>query len=301
MKTRILLFWALTISTVVYSQLKVDNLGHIGMGTNYPNSGYRLHIKGDVLLTNYPEVPWYEFQLKVGQKDGAVIGCTSGIIDFYTSNTGYNKLIAKQYKTHATWDKGHQPLEKGLSIILALNPYYNIITEVHDKVEKEQYGIEPAELFSLTPGIIDVNEDGYAIDYNQLIPILVGAIKEQQKQIELLWTLASHPDKTTLDTLLFNDQSSKRQREKQAMLFECFPNPFNEDTKISMYVPKNSNSAQLCIYNNHGQQIKSHVITTTGVQTITINGSDLPPGLYYYTLIIDNTIVDTKKMILLQE
>ena len=207
MKTRILLFWALTISTVVYSQLKVDNLGHIGMGTNYPNSGYRLHIKGDVLLTNYPEVPWYEFQLKVGQKDGAVIGCTSGIIDFYTSNTGYNKLIAKQYKTHATWDKGHQPLEKGLSIILALNPYYNIITEVHDKVEKEQYGIEPAELFSLTPGIIDVNEDGYAIDYNQLIPILVGAIKEQQKQIELLWTLASHPDKTTLDTLLFNDQN----------------------------------------------------------------------------------------------
>ena len=159
-----LLFVLLLVSASGFSQLKVDKLGHIGMGTNYPNNGYRLHVKGDVLLTNWPEQPWYEFQFKVAQKDGAVIGCTGGTIDFYTSNSGYNTLIAYKFKTHSTWDREGEGLGDALKIIMGLKP--QCVTETNENQMKKTYSFSPDELIKFIPSAIDIVEDGYCTDYD---------------------------------------------------------------------------------------------------------------------------------------
>lgn len=49
------IFAAFTLSA--FAQLKVDQYGRIGMGTNWPNSSYKCHIKGNLLLTTYPDNP----------------------------------------------------------------------------------------------------------------------------------------------------------------------------------------------------------------------------------------------------
>jgi hypothetical protein len=36
----------------------------------------------------------------------------------------------------------------------------------------------------------------------------------------------------------------------------------------------------------------------TGLNSIIVNGSELPAGMYLYTLVVDNEIIDTKRMIL---
>jgi len=47
-----------------------------------------------------------------------------------------------------------------------------------------------------------------------------------------------------------------------------------------------------------GLQLKEYQITTQGEGSISIYGSDLKPGMYLYSLIIDKKEIDTKRMIL---
>ena len=47
-----------------------------------------------------------------------------------------------------------------------------------------------------------------------------------------------------------------------------------------------------------GSQIKSYEIHERGNSSITIHGSELEPGMYLYTLVVDGQETDTKRMIL---
>jgi len=75
------------------------------------------------------------------------------------------------------------------------------------------------------------------------------------------------------------------------------PNPFNGTTAIDYNLDKAAN-VSLNVYNVAGAQIMSITegLKTAGTHTITIDGSDLQAGVYYYTLTADNYSV-TKKMI----
>lgn len=83
--------------------------------------------------------------------------------------------------------KNIQPLQHGLTSITALNTYqYNY---KNDKSNRLQYGFIAQELQKQIPSIVDEGLDSnksLAVDYGQIIPILVKAVQEQQVQIEAL-------------------------------------------------------------------------------------------------------------------
>ena len=54
----------------------------------------------------------------------------------------------------------------------------------------------------------------------------------------------------------------------------------------------------LNIYDMNGIQLKTIAINQKGNGSITINGSELRPGLFFYSLIADGKEIDTKRMIL---
>ena len=83
-----------------------------------------------------------------------------------------------------------------------------------------------------------------------------------------------------------------------AKLFQNIPNPFSTDTEIRFEIPENTASAKLLIHDMQGAEIKSYSITKRGNGNIIIHASELPAGMYMYTLLVNNTIIDTKKMIL---
>jgi hypothetical protein len=56
----------------------------------------------------------------------------------------------------------------------------------------------------------------------------------------------------------------------------------------------------ILIYNLNGEQLKKYTFSSHGKQSIVINGNEFNAGSYYYTLIVDNKEVDTKKMILVK-
>ena len=83
-------------------------------------------------------------------------------------------------------------------------------------------------------------------------------------------------------------------------LFQNYPNPFNPFTTIS-YTVKELSLVQIKVYDVLGNEIISLVNNDKqkGNYSIKFDGSDLPSGVYLYSLRV-NDFLDCKKMILLK-
>lgn len=77
---------------------------------------------------------------------------------------------------------------------------------------------------------------------------------------------------------------------------ESFPNPAVDEAKINYSVKPGAENAELVIYNMLGSKVK--VMPLTEEQgTLRMNVSSLPAGLYFYSMMVDNQEVATKKML----
>ncbi len=85
------------------------------------------------------------------------------------------------------------------------------------------------------------------------------------------------------------------------VLHQNKPNPFNERTVIA-YDLKGStpNSALICIFDMNGTLRSTYTVPPRTDGQITLEGGTLRPGMYLYSLILDDVEVDTKRMILLE-
>ena len=75
------------------------------------------------------------------------------------------------------------------------------------------------------------------------------------------------------------------------------PNPFTGETMIPYYLPEGSAGAYLRIINTEGIVLQTVNITQTGESAITLAAHALPPGVYFYSLLINGQVIDTKRMI----
>ena len=191
--------------------------------------------------------------------------------------------------------------------------------ELQKEREKERFGFIAQELIEIFPEVVNYNkeEDSYGIQYTALIPILFEGIKEQQAQIEELKAQMQYMQLNCCNTSIIIGKEKDANLEisadyigtksdietvlataTTARLDQNAPNPFKEETKISFFIPNNTKNAGIYIYNLLGTQIKKIEIHQTGEGSILINGSQLTAEIYLYALIIDNQVIDTKKMIL---
>ncbi len=85
------------------------------------------------------------------------------------------------------------------------------------------------------------------------------------------------------------------------ILKQNYPNPFNPVTTIE-YEIYSKGFVNLSVYNIQGKKQTELVnkIQNTGNYKVNLNGSDLPSGVYFYTMFVNGKRVDTKKMMLLK-
>jgi len=119
--------------------------GNVGIGTTEP--GYRLHVAGTVAAN------------------------------------GFQNLSDQRWKTNI------KPIQNALDNVLKMQgvTYYWKVDEYPDKhfPEGEQVGFIAQEIEKVYPQVVLADKDGYkSVDYSKLTPVLVEAIKEQQKIIE---------------------------------------------------------------------------------------------------------------------
>lgn len=143
-------------------------------------------------------------------------------------------------------------------------------------------------------------KDHYSLRYSDFVMPLIRSVQELSNQItkqngridsltNVIKTLKGQPNTGQMGNSLLQGQ---------AVLNQNFPNPFSSNTQISMVIPETTQSATLMITNLQGAQLKSIVINSKGNVSITINDSDFGAGIYLYSLIVNNQLVDTKRMVL---
>ena len=182
-----------------------------------------------------------------------------------------------------------------------------IVNKIKAEKKRKKSGFIAQELEEIFPEAVYTLPNGKkAIAYSEIIPLLVEAIKEQQNEIdkqqnEIDELRQSKIVQTRSAIGAVDEQSdvnSLLDEKLKAKLYSNIPNPFKEQTTISFFIPETSSRASIHIYNLQGKQIKQLNIESRGNDSVTINGYELTPGMYMYSLIVDGQEVDTKKMIL---
>jgi hypothetical protein len=149
-------------------------------------------------------------------------------------------------------------------------------------------GFIAQELETVLPEAVATDEQGNKfVSYEALIPVLVEALKEQQAQIDSLKSAKQNSLKYGEAMLATN-----------CVLYQNAPNPFRSTTTIKFHLTDDIQTAFIFVYDMQGKLIKQYPIKDKGDSGIEINGGELVPGMYLYSLIADGKEIDTRRMIL---
>ena len=335
---KILLFLAmLAIATMATAQIKVTTAGNVGIGFNAPTfkldargtvrfgngTGTWEAIRIDWNNT------WGAAQLYC-TTDNFTVGTST-----YPASGTFRHLY--YYQLHNLSDSrlktNISSLSHSLAKIMQVNGRaYNYIDNSREmRIEplKEQntkltFGFIAQELMEVFPELVTEPDDfceHYTVNYIGMIPVLVEALKEQQVAIETLQNIATAQELEIIQLQKLRYSVMELQEvayncceqykgmaplpveepqplEGEPILYQNTPNPFTSNTEISYYLPELTTQAVLYIFNLQGIELQSHLLIETGLHSVTIFGSALPAGMYLYTLVVDNVIIDTKRMIL---
>jgi hypothetical protein len=254
------------------------------------------------------------------------------------------KVTGTAYGTNMNWTISDQRYKKdikkleGISEKLQKISGYNYYLKTDEYKEmnfdsREQMGFLAQELKEVFPQLVKEDNSGnFMVNYQGMIPVLVEAIKEQQKQIDEKTGVPSDVQKqleeqkkineslmnqntalsSRLDKLeqMINsccsaDQGSKAGKGQAVnltdknviVLNQNVPNPFAESTVITYTIPTDFARAQLIFSTSDGKIIKTVDITTKGDGYLSVFANDLSNGLYSYSLVVDGKVIATKKMV----
>jgi len=148
---------------------------------------------------------------------------------------------------------------------------------------------------------VEVDEVGiYSLRYAEFVVPLVKAVQELSEQNERMQEQINELKKEN-DLLKISPRSVTSSEQvadmPRAVLYQNAPNPFSERTVIKFELHDNTANASIMVFNMQGALVKQFPIQRQQ-QSITINGSELASGMYFYSLIVNGQEIDTKRMIL---
>lgn len=132
-----------------------------------------------------------------------------------------------------------------------------------------------------------------AVNYTELIPILVKGMQELSQENK---NMREELNELKLLMLKVTGQSIST---GAGTLLQNVPNPAKSSTNITYSIPDGlSNRAQLLVTDALGRQIKVVQLTTSG--SLNLDVSSLASGVYNYSLLVNNKIVETRKLTVLR-
>lgn len=217
-----------------------------------------------------------------------------------------------------------QEIGPAMKIIDRLSPKkYEYQTETYPQLalpKGEHYGFIAQELEEVLPQAVKntmhparVNEKGEtiseavqfkAVNYQEIIPLLVKGMQEQSEKISQLEArlaaccTASKSQETGSGEFSAGSVIQTRlQNADEPTLGQNIPNPFETSTRIPVYLPQTVGKAELLFYGNDGRVLQTVQINERGNVQVDVNSEALASGIYSYTLFTDGKPVETRKMI----
>lgn len=299
-----------------------DNNVHVGMLTGSFNNGSNNVILGSSAGYNISNVSGSVF---IGYQAGYFGGSnqlhiannySSTLIygDFSTGSVGLGTTSPGSYRLYVNGDafatglwvssdkrfkQEIKKMEGALDKISSINGVSYRFAKNQDTGNRKfsegvQLGLIAQDIQKVFPELVHDDGQGYlAVNYQGMIPVLLEAVKELKEQNRMLkaevaglsqLVKGKTPDQGSLQNAI-------------PLLRQNTPNPFRGDTRIGYYLPKGSN-ATILVHDMNGEPVKTFENLAAGEGEVFISGSELKAGLYYYTIVVDGNVVDSKKMIL---
>lgn len=114
------------------------------------------------------------------------------------------------------------------------------------------------------------------------------------------------PHSSVLGTQVIGIKNISTSAVSEYLLFQNYPNPFNPKTKLKFQIKNNCNVV-LNVFDVLGKEVATLVSEKlkTGIYEVEfpealLSKNKLSSGIYFYSLYIDNRLVDTKKMVLIK-
>ncbi|MDP1801156.1 MAG: tail fiber domain-containing protein [Bacteroidota bacterium] len=290
----------------------------------WPTSAAFIRCNNNFSGSTNPEYTWFNAdQTGLFHPSANVIGFTAGGTQYANISNGVYKLkvFGSAVTSGGTWVNSDKRFKKNINIIDgALNKVLKL-SGVNYEYNKDEYkpynfddgktlGFIAQDLEQVVPEVVKKDEKGYySINYTALIPLLVEAFKEQNKKIEDLQqqvqTLNSSNGNSSNGAINSQNGNSINPlgnigQGSNAILYQNAPNPFNNETKIKFFIPSTVKTANLYIYDKEGNKKKSILIEARNESDIKIAANELGQGIYFYSLILDGVIFDSKTMLITQ-
>lgn len=169
---------------------------------------------------------------------------------------------------------------------------------------KTYMGVIAQEVEAVAPQTVKTMANGTkAVCYEMLVGLLIEGMKEQSVEIAKLKSEVNNcctkKTSSTTNRTITSENTNMISNEADNWLAQNKPNPFNKETVIEYSVIQEGKGSIL-IFDMNGKLLKTIPVKIPGKGSVTITANDLPAGMYYYTLVVNDNEVDTKKMILTQ-
>lgn len=167
------------------------------------------------------------------------------------------------------------------------------LAEARYSVAKNRhYGLSAQELQTIYPELVYKGQDGtLGVNYVELVPILIQSIQELKQELD---DVKGGSENKTRSVDGINNYSSTN---TDNVLYQNTPNPFKEQTTIRFRLAENGTNAAICIFDMSGKMLKKLPVSQ-GMTSVTVNGWELGEGLYLYSLVVNGSEIDTKRMII---
>lgn len=131
-----------------------------------------------------------------------------------------------------------------------------------------------------------------AVNYTELIPVLIKALQEQDAKIKVLTEMVEK-----LSVGAKASPASSEIKLNDASLEQNIPNPAaNNSTRINYHIPEGASKAEMIITDAFGKKVKQLSLANHGKGTVSIDTNGLSSGTYTYTLFVDGKMIEAKKM-----
>lgn len=221
------------------------------------------------------------------------------------------------------------PLSSTLSKIKTINGVsYDFKNEERDEYEPENtldrskasiektpghIGLIAQEVEKVYPEVVSTLHDGSkGIKYADLVAVLVEGIKELndslnaisakyemlQEQVDGL-RVQLYSSQEVKGKSRHNHAGNSMKSASDAYLYQNTPNPFNRDTEIGYKLYSDAQNASIGIYDLNGREVKLFSLNVNSQSgKIQVIASDFEPGIYIYALMINQCVVDSKRMVI---
>ncbi|MCK5764949.1 MAG: tail fiber domain-containing protein [Bacteroidales bacterium] len=320
MKKILILLIALSSIVSVNAQLTVDSTGKVAI--NKLSAEYTLDVFGNFRVDNWTDVILEYNSQYYGQP--AIYPENSWYLRLGTPELVLGDIFATHIFCHWVSESAHEqakdnitvlenPLEKimkidGVRYIFNHEQLKNMPEQIQLEYQRPQIGFLAENVEPVYPELVVYNKETgkSSISYTRMVPVLLEAIKQQQRQIVMLQDVVASQEKDLI--ILKNEIESDNYKtgsyengadiREEAKLFDNVPNPFDQETEIKYFIPENASSANILVFDLQGKEMLSYSINDRTFGSIVIKASTLYPGMFVYSLVVDNKIVNTKRMIL---